>query len=52
MGNVKQRKGEGLKFYLNCFTVESSNVRWAPDVGILAHLTNGVLPETLFWDKL
>ena len=27
-------------------------VRWAPDAGVLAHLTNRVLPETPFWDEL
>ena len=25
---------------------------WSPDAGILDNLTNGVLPETLFWDEL
>ena len=30
----------------------SNFVTWSPDAGILAHLTNGVLPETLLWDKL
>ena len=25
---------------------------WSPDDGILAHLTNGVLPKTLFWDEI
>ena len=30
----------------------SNFVTWSPDAGILAHLTNGVLPKTLFWDEL
>ena len=30
----------------------SNFVTWSPDVGILAHLTNGVLLETPFWDEL
>ena len=30
----------------------SSFVTWTLDAGILAHLTNGVLPETPFWDEL
>ena len=30
----------------------SNFVTWSPDAGILAHLTNRVLPETLFWDEL
>ena len=25
---------------------------WSLDAGILAHITNGVLPETSFWDEL
>ena len=32
--------------------MELSKVRWPLDVGILAHLTNGVLLETSFWDEL
>ena len=27
-------------------------VMWSPDVEVLAHLTNGVIPETLFLDEL
>ena len=27
-------------------------MRWASYVGLLAHLTNAVLPETLLWDEL
>ena len=27
-------------------------MRWDPDAGVLAHLINGVLPKTPFWDKL
>ena len=30
----------------------SAYVTWSPDTGILAHLTNEVLPETPFWDEL
>ena len=30
----------------------SNFVTWSPDAGILAHLTNGVLPETPFWYEL
>ena len=52
LGNVKQKKGESLKSYLNHFTKKSTYVRWIPDVGILAHLTNGLLTETPFWDEL
>ena len=25
---------------------------WSVDAGVLAHTTNGVLPETPFWDEL
>ena len=52
LGNVKQKKGESLKSYLNHFTMELSRVRSALDAGVLSHLINGVLPETPFWDKL
>ena len=45
LGNFKQRKGECLKSFLNRFTTELSKVRWAPDAGVLAHLTNGVFLE-------
>ena len=45
LGNVKQKKEESLKSYLNRFTMELFRVRWAPDVEVLAYLTNGVLPE-------
>ena len=48
LGNVKQKKGESLKSYLNYFTMELSMVRWALDAGVLANLTNGVLLETPF----
>ena len=41
-----------MKFYLNHFTTKQSRVRRALDVGVLSHLTNGLLPETPFWDKL
>ena len=27
-------------------------MRLSPDPGVLAHLTNGVLPKTPFWDEL
>ena len=50
--NVKQKKGETLKSYINCFNDMSNFVTWSPDAGILAHLTNRVLPETPFWDEL
>ena len=49
---MKQKKRESLRSYLNRFTIEQARVRWAPDVGVLAHLTNGVLPETPLWDAL
>ena len=52
LGNVKQKKGETLKSYINHFNETSSFVMWSPDDGILAHLTNGVLPKTLFWDEI
>ena len=32
--------------------MELSRVRWAPNTGVLAHFTNGVLLETPLWDKL
>ena len=31
---------------------DSAYVTWAPDTGILAFFTNGVLPKTLIQDKL
>ena len=52
LGNVKQKKGEALKSYINCFNEMSNFVTWLSNAGVLAHLTNGVLPETLFWDEL
>ena len=52
LGNVKQKKGESLKSYLNRFTEKSTYIAWSPDAGVLSHLTNGELPETLFWDEL
>ena len=30
-GNIKQKKGESLKSYLDCFTTGLSRVRWAPN---------------------
>ena len=50
--NVKQKKGETLKSYIDHLNEMSNFVTWSPDAGILAHLTNGVLPETPFWDEL
>ena len=50
--NVKQKKGETLKSYINCFNDMSNFETQSPDARILAHLTNGVLLETLFWDEL
>ena len=52
LGNMKQKKGESLKSYLNCFTTEQARVKWVPDTGVLAHLTNRVLLEIPFWDEL
>ena len=49
---MKQKKGETLKSYINSFNDMSNFMTWSLDVGILAHLTNGVLLETLFWDEL
>ena len=40
-----------MKSYLNRFTTEQARVRWALDVCVFGHLTNGVLLETPFWDK-
>ena len=37
LGNVKQKKGESLKSFLNHFITKLSRVRWAPDVRVLAH---------------
>ena len=48
LGNVKQKKVESLKSYLNHFTTEHSRIRWAPNAGVLAHLSNVVLLETPF----
>ena len=45
-------KEESLKSYLNYFTTELAYVIWTLDASILAHLTNGVLPETPFWEEL
>ena len=50
--NVKQKKGETLKSYINRFNKTSNFMTWSPDVGVLAHLTNRVLLETPFWDEL
>ena len=50
--NIEQKKGESLKSYINCFNKTLAFVMWSPDRGILAHLTNRVLPEILLWDKL
>ena len=50
--NVKKKKGETLKSYINHFNEMSNFVTWSSDAGILVHLTNGMLPETLFWDEL
>ena len=52
LGNVKQKKGETLKLYINRFNDMSNFVTWSPHAGILTHLMNGVPPETPFWDKL
>ena len=41
-----------LEVLLEPFIEESAYVRWTLDAGILAHLTNRVLPETSFWDEL
>ena len=52
LGNVKQNKGETLKSYINRLNKMLNFVTWPPDAGILAHLTNRVLPEIPFWDEL
>ena len=52
LNNVKQKKGENLKSYINRFYEMSNFVTWSSDARILAHLKNGVLPETSFWDEL
>ena len=49
---MKQKKGETLKSYINRFNEMSNFVTWSLNAGVLAHLTNGVLPKTLFWDEL
>ena len=41
-----------MKSYINHFNEMSNFMMWSPDVRVLAHLTNGVLPETPFWDEL
>ena len=51
-GNVKQKKGESLKSYINHVNEVLNFLTWSPDTGVLAHLTNGVFPETPFWDEL
>ena len=48
LGNIKKKKGENLKSYINYFTDMSAYVTWSPDASVLAHLTNGVLPKTPF----
>ena len=48
MGNVNQKKGETLKYYINYFNEMSNFVTWSPDAVVLAHLTNGVFSETSF----
>ena len=50
--NVKQKKGETLKSYINHFNEMRNFVTWSPDTKVLAHLINGVLPETLLWGEL
>ena len=52
LGNVKQKKGETLKPYINRFNEMSNFMIWSLDAGILAYPTNGVLSKTPFWDKL
>ena len=52
LGNVKQKKGETLQSYINYFNEMSNFVVWSLVAGILAHLTNGVLLKTAFWDEL
>ena len=41
-----------MKSYINRFNKMSNFVAWSQDARILAHLTNDVLPEILFWDEL
>lgn len=41
-----------LKSYINHFNAEFLKVSYALDVGVLAHLTSGVLPKIRFWDDL
>ena len=52
LGDIKQQEGESLKSIINRFTIDLSKVRWAPDFGVLAHLTNGILLETPLLDEL
>ena len=50
-GNVRQKKGKTLKSYINYFNAMSNFVTLSLDAVVLAHLTNGVHPETSFWDE-
>ena len=52
LDNVKQKKRESLKSFLNRFTIVLSRMRCAPDAGVLVHLTNKVFPETPFLKEL
>ena len=52
LGNVKQQENKSLKSFLNRFTTKLSRVRWALDARVLAHLTNGVPPDTPLQDEL
>ena len=45
-------EGRNLKSDINHFNYMSNFVTCSLGVGILAHLTNGLLLETSFWDEL
>ena len=48
VGNMNQKKSETPKSYINRFNEMSNFMTWSPDARVLAHLTNGVPPETPF----
>ena len=52
LSNVKQKKGETLKSYINHFNEMSNFVTWSLDAGILAHLTKGSTLQMKYFPRL
>ena len=52
LGNMKQRENESLKSYLEQFNAELARVTYAPDEGVLVHMTSDVLLESKLWKEL